>query len=49
LAENLDLLAGFNLPAGPDGSEFGGLDTGDAEGHLLTPANTLFARLAWYF
>jgi hypothetical protein len=49
LAENLDLLAGFNLPAGPDGSEFGGLDTGDPDGRLLTPANTLFARLAWYF
>ncbi len=29
LAENLDLLAGFNLPAGPDGSEFGGLETAD--------------------
>ena len=49
LAENLDLLAGFNLPAGPDGSEFGGLETAAADGRLLTPANTLFARLAWYF
>jgi len=49
LAEDLDLLAGFNLPAGPDGSEFGGLYTAAADGQLLTPANTLFARLAWYF
>ena len=49
LAQNLDLLAGFNLPAGPDGSEFGGLDTAAADGGLLTPPNTLFARLAWYF
>ena len=49
LAQNLDLLAGFNLPAGPDGSEFGGLETADTDGGLLTPANTLFARLAWYF
>ena len=49
LAQNLDLLAGFNLPAGPDGSEFGGLETADTDGRLLTPANTLFARLAWYF
>jgi hypothetical protein len=49
LAQNFDLLAGFNLPAGPDGSEFGGLETTDADGRLLTPPNTLFARLAWYF
>jgi len=49
LAEDLDLLAGFNLPAGPDGSEYGGLYTAAAGGQLLTPANTLFARLAWYF
>jgi hypothetical protein len=49
LAQNLDLLAGFNLPAGPDGSEFGGLETAAADGRLLTPPNTLFARLAWYF
>ena len=49
LAQNLDLLAGFNLPAGPDGSEFGGLETATADGRLLTPPNTLFARLAWYF
>lgn len=49
LAQNLDLLAGFNLPAGPDGSEFGGLDTAVPDEGLLTPPNTLFARLAWYF
>ena len=49
LAEDLDLLAGFNLPAGPDGSEFGGLYTNGADDQLLTPPDTLFARLAWYF
>ena len=49
LAQNLDLLAGFNLPAGPDGSEYGGLDTADQNGDLLTPPDSLFARLAWYF
>ena len=49
LSENIDLLAGFNLPAGPDGSEFGGLNTVAADTGLLTPPNTLFARLAWYF
>jgi hypothetical protein len=49
LAEDIDLLAGFNLPAGPDGSEYGGLYTGADDGPLLTQANTLFVRLAWYF
>jgi hypothetical protein len=49
LTENFDLLAGFNLPFGPDGSEFGGLETAASDGRLLAPANTLFARLAWYF
>ncbi len=49
LAQNLDLLAGFSVPAGPDGSEFGGLDTTAPDDGLLTPPNTLFARLAWYF
>jgi hypothetical protein len=49
IAQNFDLLAGFNLPAGADGTEFGGLFTPDPQGGLLTPANNLFARLAWYF
>ena len=49
LAQDLDLLAGINLPAGADGTEFGGLFTSDEDGDLLTPANSLFARLAWYF
>jgi hypothetical protein len=49
LAQDLDLLAGINLPAGADGTEFGGLFTPDEDGGLLTPANSLFARLAWYF
>jgi len=49
ISQNLDLLAGFNLPAGPDGSEYGGLETAAADDRLLTPPDTLFARLAWYF
>jgi hypothetical protein len=49
ISENLDLLAGFNLPAGPDGSEYGGLETAAADDRLLNPPDTLFARLAWYF
>ena len=49
LSQNSDLLAGFNLPMGKDGTEYGGLTTDSEQGKLLTPANTLFARLAWYF
>ncbi len=49
LSQNFDLLAGFNLPLGADGTEFGGLETSSDSGDLLAPANTLFARLAWYF
>ncbi|MFW2438184.1 MAG: hypothetical protein ACN4GR_02305 [Arenicellales bacterium] len=49
LTQNFDLLAGFNLPMGADGTEFGGIEaTSDSE-QYLSPANTLFARLAWYF
>ena len=49
LSQNFDLLAGFNLPFGKDGTEYGGLATDSEEGKLLAPADTLFARLAWYF
>ena len=49
LSQNFDLLAGFNLPMGADGTEFGGLETNDEQGQLLAPSNTLFTRLAWYF
>ena len=49
IAQNIDVLAGFNLPAGPEGSEYGGLLTEDPEGRQLTPPDSLFVRLAWYF
>ena len=49
LSQNFDLLAGFNLPFGKDGTEYGGLTTNSEQGKLLAPADTLFARLAWYF
>jgi hypothetical protein len=47
LSQNFDLLAGFNLPMGADGTEFGGIEAGTEQ--YLSPAKTLFARLAWYF
>jgi len=49
IAQNLDLLAGLKLPAGPAGSEFGGLRVNGSGEVLLTPPELLFARLAWYF
>lgn len=49
LSQNSDLLAGFNLPMGADGTEFGGLETDSDQGLILAPGNTLFARFAWYF
>jgi hypothetical protein len=49
LSQNFDLLAGFNLPMGANGTEFGGIEAGTDQEQYLSPANTLFARLAWYF
>ncbi len=49
LKQNIDLLAGLNLPVGANGTEFGGIELSDNSGLTLAPANTLFTRLAWYF
>ena len=49
LRQDLDLLAGFNLPAGAEGTEFGGITADNADNEFLAPGNSLFARLAWYF
>ena len=49
LSQNFDLLAGFNLPTGADGTEFGGIEANPDHDELLAPGKTLFARLAWYF
>jgi hypothetical protein len=48
LEQNLQLLLAANLPAGDDGSEFGGIDSG-IDGRPLSTGNSLFAQLAWYF
>lgn len=49
LSQNFDLLAGFNLPMGKEGTEYGGFETDSEQAKILAPADTLFARLAWYF
>jgi len=48
LERNMHLLLAVNLPAGSDGSEFGGIDSGVA-GRQLATGESLFVELAWYF
>ena len=48
LEQDMQLLLGLNLPAGSDGSEFGGIDSA-VDGKLLSTGNSLFAQLGWYF
>ena len=49
LAENTDLILGWQQPTGPHGTEFGGLVLGDGSGtYLETPAQ-VYVRLNQYF
>ncbi len=48
LAENWQVLAAVNVPVGPAGTEFGGLESG-VEGLRLSVGPSLFAQLAVYF
>ncbi|NND35846.1 MAG: hypothetical protein HKN81_01815 [Gammaproteobacteria bacterium] len=48
LRENLLLLAALNIPVGPDGSEFGGIETGLPDQYLSTSFG-VFAQINWYF
>jgi hypothetical protein len=48
LSDNMVLLASLNLPVGPNGSEYGGIDTG-IPGLYLASGPGLFAQFAWYF
>ncbi len=48
LSDNLTFLGSLNVPMGPKGSEFGGIDAGVAERYLSGGAG-LFAQIAWYF
>lgn len=48
LGDNAELLASLNLPLGPDGSEFGGIEA-DMPGVYLSTDFSLFAQFAWYF
>jgi len=48
LSDNMTLLGSLNVPLGPSGSEFGGIESGVPDRYLSTSAG-VFAQLAWYF
>jgi hypothetical protein len=48
LAQEVLLLCALNLPVGPDGSEYGGIEA-PVEGTYFSSGASLFAQLAWYF
>ena len=47
LGDNLTFLAAVNLPLGPDGTEYGGIEI--VPDRYLSRSGALFAQLAWYF
>jgi len=46
--QDLQVLGALNFPIGPNGSEYGGIDSGQP-GLYLSTGPSLFAQLAWYF
>jgi hypothetical protein len=48
LSDNMTLLGSLNVPIGPNGSEFGGIETAVPGRYLSTDAG-VFAQIAWYF
>ena len=47
LSDNMTFLGSLNLPIGPSGSEFGGVES--SPGQYLSSGPGIFAQLAWYF
>ncbi|MDX1405982.1 MAG: hypothetical protein R3192_15670 [Woeseiaceae bacterium] len=48
LADNMEFIGALNVPIGPDGSEYGGIELAMSGVFLSTDAS-VFAQLAWYF
>ena len=48
LSDDMAFLASINVPLGPKGSEFGGIESGLPDRYLSGGAG-LFAQIAWYF
>lgn len=46
--QDLQITAAVNIPIGPDGSEYGGIEA-PKPGTYFSTALSLFAQLAWYF
>jgi len=46
--QDWQILGSINVPIGPAGTEFGGLETGIGE-FTMSTGPSLFAQLAWYF
>ena len=53
LKQDLQILAALSLPLGPNGTEYGGIDSGVAgtgtTNKTLSTDVSIFAQLAWYF
>ncbi len=48
LSDEMTLLGSVNVPLGPSGSEFGGIDTGLPD-RYLSRDGSVFVQFAWYF
>ena len=46
--QDIQLLGAFNFPIGPNGSEYGGIES-TQPGLYVSTGPSLFAQLAWYF
>ena len=46
--QEIQLLAALNIPIGPNGSEYGGIES-EQPGLYVSTGTSLFAQLAWYF
>ena len=46
--QDIQVLAALSFPIGPNGSEYGGIDSGQP-GLYVSTGPSLFAQLAWYF
>ena len=48
VSDNAEFVGAVNLPVGPDGTEFGGINVGQNDLYYSTEWS-LFAQVAWYF
>jgi len=48
LGEDLEFIGALNVPLGPDGSEYGGIQSG-VDDLFFSSNASIFAQLAWYF